>query len=783
MLRQLFLVALMLFSQFLIGQIKEVPGQKTLNYETLTIDSVQNLFAISSFNDSTSLNKYDTISKSWTTLSTIYIGSNTSLVGLRSELGWGGAIYLSGLKDTNSYSIFLTNQSSWKRLGKMYKSSFSSKGNFYHKFYRFKNEVYFVTNADSIGGHPNGHVFKVTPNGLINMNFNVSAPEYHMIMRNDTLIVGANATMYYYSNPNWITYKKLPSQSSNYIRGMVLKQGSLIYCQNDLYLKQLNSNYIDSALIGTQGELTNVANVIYLTPRATAPNYTVYKFDTIHTVEIAFKLKGSDSLPLKIVSDNKKAYMIFESNHTIRADNKVMGRIAELQVGKYSISYYDSVWLAPFLDHNKNLILDAGDEIVSVNFSELYGDLFLTNPPNNRLLYKALDNEYICFVAPKNLSTDSCYELTFSGARCSNHYKSPISNDTLYYPYQTRESDGIRNVRVNVAASGNARIDLDKPMQIELYRSDCDFSNVTGQVDIYLPDSARLSNSIPNFITRVNNKYTYDFSLGPNASKFITFNVFYPSNYFNYGTNQTIKAEVVKTTNEFQLDNADSAIHYLKYSFDPNQKICVPEGRINYGLKSIRFHIDFQNEGNDYAKRVVVIDTLNLKIPVYEFKILSASHQYVLSHKDNVVTWTFNDINLMPKMMSEELSKGFIEFEAKVNGEFRVGDSIVNNALIYFDNNEPIITNFSHVKRVTGFNTLQVQNLLDIYPNPISNQFNIINKSESILELAIYDIQGRLIQELSVEAGQKQIISSEQWSPGIYMVYIKGIGDMMIIKG
>src|SRR5690606_35656397 len=135
--------------------------------------------------------------------------------------------------------------------------------------------------------------------------------------------------------------------------------------------------------------------------------------------------------------------------------------------------------------------------------------------------------------------------------------------------------------------------------------------------------------------------------------------------------------------------------------------------------------------GTADAYRVRVVDTLNLKMPVYQFKMIGASHSYKLTHSNNVVTWVFDNINLKPKSVDEEASKGALVFEAYVRGGLGIGDSIINNASIFFDLNEPIRTNNSVVVRTDSNTSLKpiLNNTgINIYPNPGQQSLTIENE-------------------------------------------------------
>jgi hypothetical protein len=224
---------------------------------------------------------------------------------------------------------------------------------------------------------------------------------------------------------------------------------------------------------------------------------------------------------------------------------------------------------------------------------------------------------------------------------------------------------------------------------------------------------------------------------------------------------------------EDSTDNSDSIVQKLVYSYDPNEKHSFPEGVITKGLTSIRYQIDFQNMGNDDAYKVTVVDTLNLKMPVYEFRMLWASHPYKVSISGkNVVTWVFNDIKLRPKSVDEPGSKGFVIFEARVKGDLRQGDSIRNRAHIYFDYNSPVITNFSVILRDDNHVSLAtpvIATTFSLYPNPSNGSVYLSSSVSGPNEICIYDSKGALVHTLTINGDSTGSFSTLGWNSGIYI--------------
>jgi uncharacterized repeat protein (TIGR01451 family) len=135
-------------------------------------------------------------------------------------------------------------------------------------------------------------------------------------------------------------------------------------------------------------------------------------------------------------------------------------------------------------------------------------------------------------------------------------------------------------------------------------------------------------------------------------------------------------------------------------SFDPNDKSAVPTGigtrRFIEQGKDIEYLVQFQNTGTDTAFTVVVKDTLAPHFNLATFKLNASSHisTWQLNPK-GVLIVTFNNINLVDSFTNEKKSHGFFKYAIKLNDSIVTNTIIANKAAIYFDFNDPIITNLT----------------------------------------------------------------------------------------
>jgi hypothetical protein len=227
------------------------------------------------------------------------------------------------------------------------------------------------------------------------------------------------------------------------------------------------------------------------------------------------------------------------------------------------------------------------------------------------------------------------------------------------------------------------------------------------------------------------------------------------------------------------LNNADTTFKLVTSSYDPNQITAEPAGETEWGYvdpetKQLVYLIEFQNNGNDTADLVVVIDTLPKEIIPGEILMLGSSHSYTLQIEEpGILKWTFNNIQLVDSATNEAESKGYVLYKANLIDSLPVGTRFGNTAFIYFDVNPPIITN-------TAYTTLEeyiplvsdnvhTPSLFAVYPNPASAYVFI--EANFASHYNISNLQGQLIQQGYVEKGLNRI-NLDNLSQGVYTIQI-----------
>jgi hypothetical protein len=220
-------------------------------------------------------------------------------------------------------------------------------------------------------------------------------------------------------------------------------------------------------------------------------------------------------------------------------------------------------------------------------------------------------------------------------------------------------------------------------------------------------------------------------------------------------------------------------------SFDPNNIIVDEDTLMTTQIPNppyLEYLIQFQNTGNDTAFTVNVlnpIDTSYLDLTTLDF--VTASHPVTLTWIpwEKNMQFLFKNILLPDSNVNEGASHGFIRYRIKPKATLLAGDSISNYAAIYFDFNDPIITNTAVTHIVLSTSLHEVSAIYDhllVYPNPANSTLTIVTdkllSSES--KLIVYDVTGRtLFSYLITATSTNHNIDISSLSRGIYFVQLE----------
>jgi uncharacterized repeat protein (TIGR01451 family) len=288
-------------------------------------------------------------------------------------------------------------------------------------------------------------------------------------------------------------------------------------------------------------------------------------------------------------------------------------------------------------------------------------------------------------------------------------------------------------------------------------------------------------------------------TLAPGASQPFYRNYNVPT-YVPIGTIVNFKDSVVYTApmSDWTLDyspwnNVAAYTSTVVAAFDPNFKEVRPQGvgpngNITYADSILEYMVHFQNTGSWSAQNIVVLDTLDNNLdwtslkPVY----MSAKCQVSLTQSGpyKIAKFSFENINLPPQMWDDLRSNGMFTYTVKTKAGLPIGSQFRNRASIYFDYNEPIVTNRTLNTLATAgiANVPQVQaGSFVVYPNPASNTFNAVINSDAAgsASMIVADVTGKTMLSKTVDLvrGTQTIATdASQFAPGIYFISLNHNG-------
>jgi uncharacterized repeat protein (TIGR01451 family) len=286
------------------------------------------------------------------------------------------------------------------------------------------------------------------------------------------------------------------------------------------------------------------------------------------------------------------------------------------------------------------------------------------------------------------------------------------------------------------------------------------------------------------------NGFTYAFSnLAPNETRTITIGLQTPT--IPTVALGDLLTNIVSSTTTGDINATNNAAELTQTvigSYDPNDKMEAQGPEIlfsSFGADDYLYYtIRFQNTGTANAETVVITDLLSADLDEQSIRMISASHDYTMNRIGNDLEWTFEAINLVPTIVNEVASQGYVHFKIKPKPGYMVGDIIPNTAQIYFDFNAPIITNTFETEFVAtlGVADFTTDNLI-VYPNPSTNQVSISvqNSTDAIAEIRLTDMLGKVVFQQKGTHTQTTIDLSGL-SNGVYMLEVQSENKFSVVK-
>lgn len=444
----------------------------------------------------------------------------------------------------------------------------------------------------------------------------------------------------------------------------------------------------------------------------------------------------------------------------------------------------DSVNLIAFVDTNNNGIKDAG-EANFMHGSFIYDENNVGNPTTVYAPY----GHHIIYDPAGGTNYDFSYEIQseflpyYSLGSISSFSDITIPDgsglQTLYFPITLTQ--GYTDLSIVGTSYGNT---AGFYSSVYVRCKNNGTTSASGTISFTKPAQTTIINVYPPGATFDATGFTYPFTnLQPNESlNLIIFSSIPPIPTVSIGDFLVSSMSVTGPSNEVNLANNNFEINSIIIaSYDPNDKMESHGGTIEFDDFTtedyLYYTIRFENTGTAPAANIRIEDYLDAQLDETSVRVVSSSHNNVMSRQSNHLIWNFNNIQLpVTDYPNSDIGQGFVTFKVKPKPGFAVGDIIPNTASIYFDTNPAIVTNTFNTEFVQPLGTTSfVTTNVVVFPNPANEsvQIQLQNTTETLDQIRVTDVLGKTISTIDTTATANSVtIDVSNWSKGIYFVEI-----------
>ncbi|HRP59229.1 MAG TPA: T9SS type A sorting domain-containing protein [Vicingus sp.] len=356
------------------------------------------------------------------------------------------------------------------------------------------------------------------------------------------------------------------------------------------------------------------------------------------------------------------------------------------------------------------------------------------------------------------------YDLTVTDSVGCELTKSVLING----PDNLTQFDLDVNLNTNFFRAGQTtRIDLN------VFNDGC--VDTSGQLTLVLDDLVSFSSAYP--VPDVINGDTLIWntpSLNYDSTHFMPYVDVFTSTSAVIGDVVCFNVSIAPTMGDADTTNNQKQYCYTVInSYDPNYKEVYPKGECfeNYVLdnQELTYTVHFQNTGTAPAIDIFIMDTLNANLDINTVRIVGQSHDNLVTEvvNGNTLKFIFDNINLPDSISDEAASHGSVVFTIQPITTIASPSRVENSVGIYFDFNEPIITN-------TVFNT---------FVDGIPHSETILNETAITsydLNGTIYDSTGTYYQYLSSVDGCDSTIVLNLTITTTGLDVLNGVKDVMV---
>jgi uncharacterized repeat protein (TIGR01451 family) len=217
----------------------------------------------------------------------------------------------------------------------------------------------------------------------------------------------------------------------------------------------------------------------------------------------------------------------------------------------------------------------------------------------------------------------------------------------------------------------------------------------------------------------------------------------------------------------------------VRNSWDPNDKTPNPTGEGPNGYikpnTDINYTIRFQNTGSADAINIYILDTISPNLDASSIEVIAHSHPMTYSLLlGNILRFNFDNINLPDSNSNEPASHGYVTYHIKQSPTIAHLAQITNTAYIYFDFNQPVVTNTTLNTMDMFLGTPSINNINDatsLFPNPAYQDCIIRFVDNGKKTISISDVSGKETYRIST-TDKSYLLDIKDLENGIYLVKI-----------
>jgi hypothetical protein len=532
-----------------------------------------------------------------------------------------------------------------------------------------------------------------------------------------------------------------------YIRGLqLLKNNNFITYDFDDNDSFYSTNYVNGF------EFDNKLYLFFQKPNF---GIKIYEFDGIR-LQYLDVFKISDNY-IKLEMCKNKEFVFLSGN------------FKSIQSGNYSDSANQIVQInfAPMTSIHAVAFEDLNFDKIKQSNEKYLSDVFINSKELN--LTQKTNGSGICnFQIP--VGSGGIFEASSNhGYLCNSNHQLVNSVDSVYvyeFPFQ---SEVINDVSIHLTCGTGLKV---KQGFISTYNIETkNKSNEDKTIEIEILYNKKLSDFVYKGFSPDAQKpgvFKYKLNIQKHSQIKHQFTCRYQVDSFELGEIVQVDAILVDLDDNIK-NNKDSLVQKVVSAHDPNIKVAIPSSVVDVN-DEIKYIIHFENLGNDVALNVIVVDTFQSLLDIRKVVLGGCSHSnYSVEVKNNCVIWQFSGINLPSKMQDSTNNKGFVTFISKLSNNAKKGDSIMNQAAIFFDYQNPVITNEAIVKLkdIDEIANIVREKNSYVYPNPGNRCFQISDEEVELVEL--FEYSGRLLKTIKKSEDGKFYLL-EGMSEGLYIL-------------